>query len=243
MGDSISDPWLWFLARGAGFIALWLLTVSVVLGIGEAGRWRSRVIPRFVGAELHRNISLLAIVLVVVHVVTVELHVGEHVAWTDAVIPFESRFRPPWVGLGTIAFDVTIALAVTSGLRRFIGARAWRAFHWTAYGAWVMAVAHSLGTGTDTQARWSVYSTAACAAAVLLALVFRIASGRSWGLRVRIGAILVTVVVAALLGRWATAGPLAPGWAQPARTPTPQIHPRLGRYDRVLIPSHRPFLM
>ncbi len=53
---------LWFATRGAGTATLLLLTAVVALGIVTAGsEARSRVWPRFVSAELHRNLSLFAV--------------------------------------------------------------------------------------------------------------------------------------------------------------------------------------
>ena len=49
-----------------------------------------------------------------------------------------------------IAVDLVIALVLTSEFRRYIGPRAWRAVHWAAYAAWPLALAHGIGSGTDT---------------------------------------------------------------------------------------------
>ena len=66
------------------------------------------------------------------------------------------RRRPPvraalpaaWLGLGALAFDLLVALVVTSLLRRRLGLRAWRAVHWLAYACWPVALVHGWGTGT-----------------------------------------------------------------------------------------------
>ena len=49
-----------------------------------------------------------------------------------------------------MASDLLLALTVTSLLRSRISYRAWRVLHWTAYACWPVALAHGLGTGTDT---------------------------------------------------------------------------------------------
>ena len=61
---------LWYLARGTGVVSLVLITAAVVLGIGgHTGSGAARV-PRFATALLHRNLSLLALVLLLVHIAT-----------------------------------------------------------------------------------------------------------------------------------------------------------------------------
>ncbi len=45
----------------------------------------------------------------------------------DVVIPFISAYRPLWLGLGTVAFDLMIALTITSLIRTRISYRSWHA--------------------------------------------------------------------------------------------------------------------
>src|SRR5512140_2341216 len=96
----------WCLTRGSGVVALLLLTASVVLGVLSTVRVRSARWPRFAVGSVHRNLTLLAIVFVVLHVVTTVADGYAPVRLTDAVIPFASRYRPVWLGLGAVAFDL-----------------------------------------------------------------------------------------------------------------------------------------
>ena len=132
---------LWYATRGAGAMTLVLLTASVVLGVGEVRRWRPAGAPRFAVASLHRTISLLAVVLLVVHIATTLLDVFPHIAVANAAVPFATDYRPLWMGLGTIASDLMLALVVTSLVRRRMGYRAWRGLHWLAYACWPVALA------------------------------------------------------------------------------------------------------
>ena len=59
---------LWFTTRATGLVSLVLLTASVGLGIAEATRWSSTHFPRFVTAALHKNISLLVVVFLGLHI-------------------------------------------------------------------------------------------------------------------------------------------------------------------------------
>ena len=146
---------LWYLSRGTGAVTLVLLTATVVLGIAGTLRWRPAAgLPRFLVDGLHRNLSLLVVVLLAAHVLTAVLDPFAHLRAIDAVVPLASAYRPLWLGFGALALDLLIALVVTSLVRARLGLRAWRAVHWVAYACWPVALLHGLGTGTDASAPW-----------------------------------------------------------------------------------------
>jgi methionine sulfoxide reductase heme-binding subunit len=209
---------LWYATRGAGAMTLVLLTASLVLGIGEVRHWQPVGAPRFAVASLHRTISLLALVLLVVHIVTTLLDPFPRVALLNAGVPFVTDYRPLWMGLGTLASDVLVALVLTSLVRRRLGYRAWRGLHWLAYACWPVAVLHGLGSGSDTKTTWMLALTVACVGAVVVALGSRLAAP---GTRpaVQIGTAAMTVLSGIGLAIWLAQGPLAGGWASRAGTP------------------------
>src|SRR3984957_6426476 len=152
-GSSGPSP-LWYATRATGVTALVLLTITVALGIAGASRLESRHWPRVVTAGLHRNISLLVVAFVLVHVLTTVLDSFVSISITAAVIPFSSGYRTFWLGLGAIAFGLILALVITSLLRGRLSYRAWRGIHLLAYVSWPVALWHGLGTGTDSKLPW-----------------------------------------------------------------------------------------
>ena len=138
---------LWYLTRGTGVVTLVLLTTSLVLGVLQVNRWRSRRWPRFVTGALHKNISLLVVAFLAVHITTAVADKYAPISWLNVIVPFTSSYRPVWLGLGAVAFDLLIAVIVTSALRPHISHRAWRAVHWVTYALWPVAFVHGLGTG------------------------------------------------------------------------------------------------
>jgi methionine sulfoxide reductase heme-binding subunit len=211
---------LWFATRGAGTATLLLLTAVVVLGVVTAGSAaRSRVWPRFLSAELHRNLSLFTVVFLIAHIVLAVADPYAHLGWKDAAIPFASAYRPFWLGLGVIAGELFVALIVTSLLRPLLGFTMWRTLHWLAYASWPVAMLHSLGTGTDAPARWSLALAAACALAVTVAIAWRLAAGKPRTAKLRIAFGLAMVLFVVGTSAWAADGPLRPGWARRAGTP------------------------
>lgn len=211
---------LWFATRGAGTATLLLLTAVVALGILTAGSAaRSRVWPRFVSAELHRNISLFAIAFLVAHIVTAVADPYAKLGWRDAAIPFASAYRPFWLGLGVIAGELVVALVVTSALRPFLGFRAWKAVHWLAYASWPVAILHSLGTGTDAPATWSLAIVVGCTLTVVAAVAWRVGPGTGQTVALRSGLLVAMALAVVATSVWAADGPLRPGWARRAGTP------------------------
>lgn len=210
---------LWYVTRGSGVVALLLLTAAVVLGIVTALRWRGERWPRFAVTNAHRNLTLISIVFVAIHVVTTVWDGYAPVHLVDAIVPFLSPYRPLWLGLGTIAFDLLLALVVTSLFRGLVPARAWRALHWAAYAAWPVALVHSLGTGSDARTTWLQMLGTACLVAVALAVLARIVLGGGIP-AARVAGALAAVAVPIGVLAWYHAGPLQTGWAKKSGTPT-----------------------
>jgi methionine sulfoxide reductase heme-binding subunit len=124
-----------------------------------------------------RNAALLALVFLAIHIVTVLLDTYVTIRLVDVVLPFGAGYRPLWVGLGAIAFDLMLAVVVTSMLRRHLGHRAWRATHWLAYACWPVALLHGLGTGSDVGTTWMRVVTGVCVAIVAAAVLSRLSQG------------------------------------------------------------------
>jgi sulfoxide reductase heme-binding subunit YedZ len=171
---TVGSP-LWYLARGTGLVSLVLLTVVLLGGIIVRSGARPARLPRFVVLGMHRNVSLLAVAFLAVHIVTVVLDPYVPIRVVDAVVPFVSSYRPLWLGLGALAFDLLLALVVTSLLRTRIGLRTWRVVHWAAYALWPTALVHALGTGTDALRPWFLATVVACVLAVAAAVAWRTA--------------------------------------------------------------------
>jgi Ferric reductase like transmembrane component len=212
-----ATAWVWYVARASGIVSLVLLSASVVLGVVTSARWLSERWPRFTTTMLHRNLSLLAVVFLGVHVATIVLDGFAPIGWVDVVVPFASPYRTLWLGLGTMAFDLVVALVLTSLLRKRIGPRIWRVVHWTAYLCWPVAVVHGLATGSDTATRIMLALDAACVGAVVLAVWWRLHRARVPAGGWIVGATVVGVLVGLV---WLDNGPLARGWAVRAGTPS-----------------------
>jgi sulfoxide reductase heme-binding subunit YedZ len=109
---------LWYATRGSGYTALVLFTASVVLGQITSLRWHSPTWPRFLSQALHRNVSLLALVFLLIHIATSILDPFAGLTIRDALLPVGATYRPLWVGLGVVAFELMAAAVITSVVRQ-----------------------------------------------------------------------------------------------------------------------------
>lgn len=130
-----------------------------------------------------------------------------------------SAYRALWLGLGALALDLVLAVAVTSLLRHRLGHRAWRGVHWAAYACWPLALVHGLATGSDVKVAWLQALSGACTLAVLGAVAARVAAAAHPSPGGKLALIGSLAAACLALAAWVTQGPLAPGWARRSGTP------------------------
>ena len=169
----MNDPILWFANRGTGFVLLVLLTLATMLGVLSTARVSTRLWPRMLSQGLHRNVSLLAVTFLGAHVVTAVFDTFVDIRWWHVFVPFSGTYKPLWLGLGSLALDLLIAVTATSVLRHRMSHRPWRAIHVLAYAAWGLGLVHGMAMGTDSVTVWGAALTYGCIAAVFVAVLAR----------------------------------------------------------------------
>ena len=157
----------------SGELALLALTVSVVLGVAATERHFLPPGTRVTAQIAHRAVALTAFGFLVVHILLET--VGGQATPLAAVLPFVSASSRLYLGLGTIASDLVIAVIATSLTRMRYSQSAhpqlWRVVHLCIYVAWPMAILHGiLMPGVPV---WAAWTYGICAAAVALASTAR----------------------------------------------------------------------
>ena len=214
----------WYLTRSTGAVAMLLLSVAVALGVLDVQRWSTPRWPRFIVDSIHRNAALLALVFLVLHILTSVLDSFAPIGLVDAIVPFVSAYRPFWLGLGAVAFDLIVEVIITSLLRARMGYASWRAIHWLTYASWPIALLHGFGTGSDANTAWLQILSAICLVMVLAAVLARLASGWPENIRIRGAALGGTGVFSLFLVLWLPSGPLGAEWARRSGTPVSLLH-------------------
>ena len=121
----------------------------------------------------HRAVALTAVGFLLVHILLET--VSARAALLAAVLPFTDARGRLYLGLGTIASDLVIAIMATS-LARMRYARSrhpqlWRAVHRSIYVAWPLAILH--GMLMRGGPAWAAWTYGICAALVAVALTAR----------------------------------------------------------------------
>jgi sulfoxide reductase heme-binding subunit YedZ len=167
-------PW-WLASRAAAIVAFVLITTAVVLGLLMASKTIKKPGMKRNLVKVHEQVALAALVAIGAHGVFL---LGD--AWlrpgiTGITIPFTLEYRPLWTGLGILAGYLALLLGPSYYWRRKIGSRRWRQIHRTTVVVFVLAVAHSLGSGTDGASTWFRAMVLGSAAIVLTLVVLRYA--------------------------------------------------------------------
>ncbi len=165
---------LWALGRGNGVVALVFLTMSAALGVASRSGRPLFALPRFGIASVHRFVALTAVLLVALHMGLLFFDPYAKLRLIDFVVPFLGNYRPLWQGLGTVAVDLLVVVTITSLLRDRLGLKVFRAVHWSTYLLWPIALAHSLGNGTDAGEIWFQAIAGCCAVIVAVVVVWRL---------------------------------------------------------------------
>jgi len=140
----------WYAARAAGVVAYILVSASVALGLLMAGRTRFERWPRFAVEDVHRFAGLLAGIFIALHIFWLAIDSQSHLTTKSIVVPFISSYRPLWTGLGIVAAELLLALAVTNHYRKRLRYSTWRRLHYLNFAVWGAATLHGLGAGTDS---------------------------------------------------------------------------------------------
>lgn len=164
----------WYLMRGSGVVALILFTLVFGLGIATSKRLRLARMPKFVTLGLHRNVSLLSVTFLGIHIATAMLDPYAHVGVAQVFLPTGASHYSVYLGLGALSFDLLLAVLVTSLLRHRLTHRLWKSVHWLAYASWPIALAHTLGIGTDASSSWLRDVAVGCTALVGAAIAWRL---------------------------------------------------------------------
>jgi sulfoxide reductase heme-binding subunit YedZ len=141
---------MWYLTRAAGIVAYLLLWLSTVWGLVIPSKLFGEVLSGEFSFDFHKFISLFSLGFLGLHifVLTADRYLPFSVA--QILVPFIAPYRPLWVGIGIIAFYLTLLVTVTFYLRRQIGMKAFRVIHYTSLLAYFAAVLHAVMSGTDS---------------------------------------------------------------------------------------------
>jgi predicted ferric reductase len=140
----------WYVTRASGIMAYLLLWFSTVLGLAVTSKYLDGMLDRLFTYDFHEFISLLSVAFTLVHVLVLTLDRYLPYSLAQILVPFISPYRPFWVGVGVIAFYITLLVTVTFYLRNQIGTHLFRAIHVLSLLGYIGVTLHGYYSGTDT---------------------------------------------------------------------------------------------
>jgi sulfoxide reductase heme-binding subunit YedZ len=157
----VASSTVWYAARAGGVVSYVLISASVLAGILLAGKKRVPGLPRFAVEDVHRFLGLLAGLFITIHVGSIALDTVVPFSLSQLVIPFTASYRPLATGLGIVALELLLAVAVTNRLRVRLPYTVWRRAHYATLAVWLLATVHGILSGTDRSETWllAVYAT------------------------------------------------------------------------------------
>jgi hypothetical protein len=200
----------WEIARAGGFVAYALLTASVAIGLIVSLKWRSVLWTRFVTTELHRFVTILALVFTGIHTLAVAIDPFIRLSPPEVLVPLLSHYRPLWVALGVVGTYLLLAVYASEWIRPRIGYRWWHWFHMLSFVAFGLALVHGLGTGSDSRTTWAVGVYVASLVIVGALFLVRVVPPSGEHAHPIVAAMAASVLIVG--GLWAWQGPLQPGW-------------------------------
>jgi predicted ferric reductase len=146
----------WFLSRGSAMVAMGLLWFSMAWGLLISGKL-SRAWPGGpVAFDLHQYTSLLGLGFSLFHILILLGDQYIHYNLVQLALPFASQdYKPFWVGLGQLAFYLLVLVVASFYVRRWIGQQSWRWIHYASFLLFLLALAHGIASGTDSQTEWA----------------------------------------------------------------------------------------
>jgi predicted ferric reductase len=165
---------IWYAARAGGILAYLLLSASAVLGLMLA-RKPTPPWPKFAVEDVHRYLTILAGIFLTVHVGAILVDDFIPFSLGQALVPFTADYRPFATGLGVVALELLLAVALTNVVRRRMPHRVWRRAHYLTFGVWASATVHGLLAGTDRHELWFLLLTIGAVSAVAAAAAARFA--------------------------------------------------------------------
>lgn len=173
---AFTSPYLWYTTRATGIVTLVLFTLVVALGTLVSNRIGGTMVGRFELNELHRSISIVAMVFLLIHVLTTIIDSYVSTGVISIVVPMISQYKRVGVALGAVSFDLIVAVWLSSIMKSRIENRSWRFIHWFSWLAFAASIVHAYMTGTDTKSGAGLLLVIACSLTVIGAALWRYAA-------------------------------------------------------------------
>ena len=152
-GDPTKVIW-WLVSRASGTVALALISLAVLLGLTMSTKLLRRPGAGRRLMRLHEQLALVGFGAIAMHGLALMGDPWLRPGVGGLFVPFTMAYRPLFTGLGILAGYLGVLLGLSFYARRRIGTKRWRRLHRATLLVWLLAVAHTLGAGSDANTVW-----------------------------------------------------------------------------------------
>ncbi len=165
----------WIFERTFAFLAYGAVAASVIYGLLLSTKILDAIAHRPITFTLHQDLASVGLGLAAIHGMLLALDKSVPFSVAQIAVPGLAPYAPMWVAAGQVAFYLMAAVIASFYLRRHIGQRAWRLFHYLTFFAFIGSTAHGLGAGTDSAAPWAWWLYVGASVIVVFLFVYRMA--------------------------------------------------------------------
>ena len=170
---AFTSTYFWYTTRATGIVALLLLTLVVTLGTLVANRIGGTFVGRFELNELHRSISVVAMLFLFIHILTTVVDSYVSTGLISAFVPMTSAYKTIPIAIGAVGFDLLLCVWISSLLKVRIKNESWRFIHWFSWLAYTSAIIHAYMSGSDARYGVGMLLVAGCAGVVVCVALWR----------------------------------------------------------------------
>jgi predicted ferric reductase len=172
--DSNPQSLVWLFERLFAWLAYIALAGSVIYGLLLSTKLLDAIAHRPINFSLHQDLAAFGLGLAGIHGMLLALDHSVPFTFAQILVPGLAPHAPVAVAFGQVALYLMAAVTASFYLRKRIGQRAWRTFHYVTFLAFAGATIHGIASGSDSNAPWAEAIYLASAALVLFLLTYRI---------------------------------------------------------------------
>jgi sulfoxide reductase heme-binding subunit YedZ len=164
----------WFASRAFGIVTIVMLGISVALGLTMSGRLMRRPGMNAKLRRFHEASTIVTLGLIVAHAGLLLFDSYLRPGLAGITLPFVMAYRPLFTGLGIIGGWLAAILGLSFYARKRIGTKTWRKLHRFTIVAYLLALVHVVGAGTNGTSTWMIGLLTALTAPIVFAFTYRI---------------------------------------------------------------------
>ena len=165
---------VWLFERLFAWLSYIAVAGSVIYGLLLSTKILDAIAHRPISFSLHQDLAAFGLGLAAIHGMLLGLDHSVPFSFAQILVPGLAPHAPAAVAFGQVALYLMAAVTASFYLRKRIGQRTWRTFHYVTFLAFAGATVHGIGSGSDSNAPWAEAIYLASAILVLFLLTYRI---------------------------------------------------------------------